>query len=53
MQLLRLQKVASLLVRQPIQCFAGEKIFRERDEAAEKVFISRQESMFDVTQRSR
>lgn len=51
--MLKLKRAVSLLTRQPIRYFVNDKFLKDRDDAAEKVFISRQESMLNVIQRSR
>jgi len=40
--MISLRNVTKLLLAQPVRFYVGDKFMKERDEAAEKVFISRQ-----------
>lgn len=44
--MIKLSSVTKLVLRQPVRYFVNDKFFKERDEAAEKVYLSQQESKY-------
>lgn len=42
--MIKFSGVTKILLRQPMRFFVSDKFMKERDEAAEKVFLSQQES---------
>lgn len=44
--MIKFSSVTKLVLRQPVRYFVNDKFFKERDEAAEKVYLSQQESKY-------